>query len=244
MSGLCNAGARTLLACAWWLLASHACAGSLGVSPIRIDLKESAPTSAVTLSNRGSTAMVLQLQLMRWSAEDTRTHYEPSDDLLATPPIMSIAPGKSQIVRIGLRKALASHDELSYRLFIEEVPPPAQPGYQGLQMALRVSVPVFVQPAQPVQPLLRWSLVKDGGQPVALRVSNQGNGHARLLDLQLRFAGGEREVALREARGYLLPGQSNQWRLAPEHVQGVDRWQVGATTDQGTVDAELALSDP
>jgi fimbrial chaperone protein len=198
----------------------------------------------VTLSNRGDTAMVLQLQLMRWSAEEGPTHYEPSNDLLATPPIMSIAPGKSQIVRVGLRKAAASRDELSYRLFIEEVPPPMQPGYQGLQMALRVSVPVFVQPEHAVQPLLRWSIVKDGGRPVALRVSNEGNGHARLLDVQLRLADGEREVALREAKGYLLPGQSNQWRLAPEHVQGVDRWHVRATTDEGTVDAGLALSDP
>jgi fimbrial chaperone protein len=237
-------GARALLVSAWWWCMSLAHAASLGVSPLRIDLKESAPTAAVTLNNRGSTAMVVQLQLMRWSAEDARMHYEPSDDLLATPPIMSIAPGKSQIVRVGLRKAPASRGELSYRLFIEEVPPPVQPGYQGLQMALRVSVPVFVQPAHAVQPLLRWSLVKDGGRPVALRVSNQGDGHARLLDLQLRPAGGERDVALREAKGYLLPGQSIQWRLAPEHVQGVDRWLVRATTDEGTADAELALSDP
>ena len=63
-----------------------------------------------------------------------------------SPPIATIAPDKEQIIRVGLRRAPDKERELSYRLFLQEVPAPPKPGFQGLQVALRVGLPVFVQP--------------------------------------------------------------------------------------------------
>ncbi len=45
-----------------------------------------------------------------------------SSDLLATPPIFTLQPGGSQIVRVGLRGARNVPGEVTYRLSLREVP--------------------------------------------------------------------------------------------------------------------------
>lgn len=230
------------LASAMCALPAHA--GSLGVNPIRANLSEAKPTAAITLSNTGTTTMVVQLQVAKWSALAGEDRYEPSQDVLVTPPIFTIAPGVSQIVRIGLSSAAASDIELAYRLFIEEVPPPPKPAYQGLQVALRLGIPVFVEPAQTTQAKLQWSAVRAGADLVTLKVNNVGGSHARVLKINLSAPGENHVVASLTAASYLLPGQTKQWSMRLGRPWPGGKLHLSATTDQGITDAELELQAP
>lgn len=226
------------------MCALPAYAGSLGVNPIRVNLSETKPTAAITLSNTGATTMVVQLQIAKWSALAGEDRYEPSQDILVTPPIFTIAPGVSQIVRIGLSSAPAPDVELAYRLFVEEVPPPPKPAYQGLQVALRLGIPVFVEPAQATQAKLEWSVIRAGTDLVTLKVGNVGGAHARILKINLSAPGESNVMASQTAASYLLPGQTKLLSMRLGRPWQGRQLHLSATTDLGVIDAELELRGP
>jgi fimbrial chaperone protein len=228
------------IACA--VTATGAEAGSLGVSPIRVDLSAAAPTAAITLENTGVAPMVVQLQAMRWSAVDQHDRYEATQELLVTPPIATIAPGRSQIVRLGITGTPPARREEAYRIFIEEVPPPPQAGSQTLQVSLRIGVPVFVLPPQPAPPALSWSVVVGDGAP-ALQVRNDGDVHSRLLDVKVRADGVAAELPVGgNGLGYLLPGQTRMLALPAQlsNRSGAGPLAVSARTEHGPSGGDVA----
>jgi fimbrial chaperone protein len=224
-------------------IASAAHGASLGVNPIRIDLSESAPTAALTLDNSGAGAIVVQLRLMRWTASGESDAYEGSDEIVATPPIMTVRPGQPQIVRVGLSRAPDPERELAYRLFFEEVPPPPTPGYQGVQVALRVGVPVFVSPTKSVRPDLRWRVVRNGGDSVTIHVSNVGSSHAKLTRVSLRGSRPD-QVTQPQVIGYLLPGQSRHLDAKFKEALSEKRVRLSAESDVGVTDVDLDVESP
>ena len=57
-------------------------------------------------------------------SEDGTDEYESTSDVIAVPPIFSIAPGETQIIRVGLVGGLSPDRELAHRLFLTELPRP------------------------------------------------------------------------------------------------------------------------
>lgn len=220
-------------------------AGSLSVNPIRLDLDDGHPTSAMTLENKGTGTVVVQLRLMRWLAEGEFEHYEPTDDIVATPPIMTIRPGQPQVVRVGLNRAPDAQRELSYRLFLEEVPPPPTLGYQGVQVAIRIGVPVFVAPEKEARPAIRWRLL--GGKDrsaVTVAAANEGTAHVKVVRIALKGAQSGRELASQAVAAYLLPGQARQWQFRLKESLAEGRVRLSAESDQGTSDVDLEVDAP
>lgn len=226
---------------AWF---NAATASNLGVTPIRVYLSESAPTAALTLENNGSTPTVVQLQLMRWDTDGVDEQYRPTYEVVATPPIATLQPGRTQIVRVGLSRDVEPERELAYRLYIEEVPPLARLGQQGLQVALRIGVPVFVAPKAAAQPQLQWRAVRDGADSVALRATNVGNAHLRLMSLGLRAGEQGRVLAERQIVGYLLPGQSRQWVVPVKGGVPEGGVHLSVVTEPRVADVRLELETP
>lgn len=200
------------------LLAGPAVASSLQVSPTRVEINGEQRIVALNIRNGGGEMASVQLELMAWSQKDGEDHYEPSSELLATPPIFNVPAGSQQIVRVGLRRPPDAQSELAYRLFVQELPPPLKEGFQGLQMVVRLSLPVFVAPAAtPASHQLRWQASLLNPNELQLRVSNGGNGRAQVSDLYLDF-GGE-QIKPGNMR-YVLPGASREWRIvAPPSLQ-------------------------
>lgn len=219
-------------------------AGSLGVNPIRVGLSATRPTAAITLSNTGNAPMVVQMQVAKWTAAAGEDVYEPSTDILVAPPIVSIAPGASQIVRVGLGSDPGSDRELAYRLFIEEVPPPPKAGYQGLQVALRLGLPVFVEPGLAVRPKFEWSATLSAANEITVKMSNVGDAHAQILNVKLSTPGESLPIASNMTSGYLLPGQTRQLSLGLGKPWRGRQLHVSATTDRGVTEAELELQVP
>src|SRR5205085_11971107 len=154
--------------------AAPARAGSFMVTPIRATLSAAHPVSALTVRNDGAERTVVQVDALIWTQRDGGDVYAPTKDIIATPPIFSIAPGASQVVRVGLRRDPESGRELTYRLSLQEIPPPPKADFLGLRVALRLVIPVFVVPPSATAPRLQWRVAPAGPGALSVALRNEG----------------------------------------------------------------------
>lgn len=238
------AAARIGLALLLFTFFCPAIAGTFEVNPIRVDLSPSSRTAALTVRNSGSDQVVVQISVMAWSQEQGRDLLNATEDILISPPIATIAPDREQIIRVGLRRAPDAKKELSYRLFLQEVPPPPKPGFQGLQVALRIGLPVFVGPREgPARALLTWDAQLRDSDVVKLKMQNNGTGHIQVSDVELSLPSEQQPLAAHSSLVYVLPGQSHEWDLKLRHggVKKTDRVLLKVTTDAGVVNTDIDL---
>nr|WP_280115884.1 fimbria/pilus periplasmic chaperone [Azotobacter salinestris] len=191
-------------------LSGSVLAGSFSVSPIRVTLSAGQKIMALRVINSGATPVSIQLELFSWMQEQGADRYSPTNELLAMPPIFTVAPGESQVVRIGLRRAPDPQRELSYRLFLQELPAPLPKGFQGLQVALRLGVPVFVTSSAPTAPQLQWRLRRTS-KGLVLSTINQGNAQGHVSGLQLLLRNGK--IMTLQDPVYVLAGVRREWPL-------------------------------
>jgi len=225
----------------WLVSGGSAGAAAFFVNPIRADLSAKHGVAALTVTNGGAAPSVIQLEVLAWSQRDGQDVYLPSTELLATPPIFTVPAGASQIVRIGLRRAVDPRDELSYRVYLREVPAPPRPDFVGLTVALRMGVPVFVAPASGVaSAALRWTVAPAGPGQVRLTVSNAGTGHAQITGFTLAQGAASAPLAQKKMLAYVLAGQQQSW-LLPANPQGDQPLRLQVDADGARVDTELTL---
>jgi fimbrial chaperone protein len=227
------------------VFAPAAQAGTFEVNPIRVDLTGAQRNAALTVKNSGTDAVVVQVSVMTWSQQDGRDVLANTDEILISPPIATIQPDREQIIRVGLRRAPDAKSELSYRLFLQEVPPPPQPGFQGLQVALRVGLPIFVQPRQgPAKATLVWDAQLRDPELVNLTLHNRGTGHIQISDVELYHGAEKDPLAAQSSLVYVLPGQSREWalKLRRSGVTAKDRVRLKVSTDAGAVDTDIGLA--
>jgi len=224
--------------------AVHA-AASLVVRPTRVVITEDQDIVAITVDNQGDTETAIQMQLMKWSQRDGEDVYEPSDDmgLMACPPLFVVGAGSTQIVRVGLEQDRKNwNSEEAYRLFIQEIPPEPAEGETGVQVALRIGVPVFLPPKDFSQPNLTWHMESRGAAGLWMTVSNSGTVHALVSGVQLSSRSGFRFAA--SAHQYVLPGATMSWRLdGLNPISGPlpDTVEFQISTDQGLYEGSLPI---
>jgi fimbrial chaperone protein len=228
------------------LLPGSLWAGSFQVSPVRVELSSGQTSDALSILNSGSEPVLIQLQTVAWSQDQGRDVYQPTDDLLATPPIFTVLPGGTQIVRVGLLRGVDENTELSYRLFLQEVAPKPKPGFKGLQMLLRVGLPVFVAPKTKASSELSWRVELADGNQLRVSLKNDGNAHIQVSDFKLSLPGKDQAIALQQVSGYVLPGQARSWMLATDAAQRLasDTVRINAHTDAGSVETDIKLEKP
>lgn len=230
-----------LTAAAWLVTAGSPFAASLAVIPVRIQLDGAHPISALTVRNDGAEPAVVQLEAMQWTQDAGTDRYDATREILATPPIFTVPAGGRQIVRIGLRRAADPARELSYRLFLQEVPPPPPPGFNGARVVLRFGVPVFVAPGAATMPrnaapTLQWQVHEEGGK-LFLAAVNSDPAHVRISHLDVRA--GTAPLFAGDVQNYLLPGQRHEWPLDGTHAAAGASVHVMAVSDAGPLDADV-----
>lgn len=168
------------------LLPLHALAGDWRVVPIRLFLDQKTHSDSVRLINSGSTPLNLQVKAALWTQNTQgEDQYQPSDELIFFPRILTVPAGEERILRAGVKLPPADI-ERTYRLFIEEIPAPKSSGSSAVQIAVRFGLPVFVAPIKP-QPVARIDrLALDHGTAL-VELDNPGNAH--LLPTTLTFTG-------------------------------------------------------
>lgn len=215
-------------------------AGSFEINPVVLALSASHPSDTITVHNTGLMPVVVQTELSIWSQENGENTYAPNRDLVTTPPIFTVPPGGQQLVRIGLRSPAPPAHELSYALFLTEIPPAHKQGI-GLQIALRIGMPVFVEPAGDIRPDLQWSAKLLPGGKLAVTAANSGSGHIQIVGFKL-FRGQDKSPLVDSSGGYVLPGKNRSWTVQPAHAMAAGaELQLSAETADGTVTAELQV---
>ena len=193
-------------------LSAVAQAASLQISPVTVDMQADANATGITLSNPGDQPLYGQVRVFRWGQTDTDDTLEATQDIVASPPLIQVAPHSDQLVRLVRQSRNAVTSEQSYRVLIDEIPRPDAAAANGVTIRLRYSVPVFVHPAGPIgKPELSWQLQR-GDQGWLLRVTNAGGRHGQIGEVTLVAA--EKTWTLNKGLlGYALAGHTQQWKV-------------------------------
>ena len=234
-------------------LSAPAVAGSFSISPLRVDFTATASTAALTIRNEDAAPVVVQTQGLGWSQEGGQDVLAPSRDLLISPAVFTLQPGGSQLIRVALRRSVDPVRELSYRLIIQEVPQAASPDFTGLQVALKLSVPVFVAPTAPATAQVTWAATRGADGRLSVTARNDGAAHARIQRFALKTADGTATVLEQPALSYVLAGAVRQWSFddnnntRPNAQSTASPGKAGpyrleGTTDRGSFATELTLT--
>ncbi|OOG53714.1 fimbria/pilus periplasmic chaperone [Rhodanobacter sp. C03] len=194
-------------------LAQQAEAASLRISPIGIDMSAAERASSMTLVNTGTDPVNLQLRIFKWSQVNGEEVLVPATDMLVSPPAATIPAGVSYTVRIARQSVTSVQNELSYRVFIDELPKPVDPRTlgQGVSMVLRTSLPVFVVDPKAFAKL-SWKVWQDGSGLHA-EATNSGQRHAKIIGLAVQPEGGSPLVFGNGLNGYVLTGAHKRFDL-------------------------------
>ena len=247
-SNLRRASLRTKTWCTVALLLplfSHAT--SIEIDPVRIDLTPRVQSAAITIRNTSNQATTLEINAAKWTQVDTADVHMPTRELLVFPPVVTIAPHGMQIVRAALRRQSDPGQELAYRINIEEIPHAPAPGVTGVQVALRIGLPVFVaSKSGKSAPKMQWSAMRTSGDELTVALHNAGNAHIQVTDFSLSIPGSDAMVATEQRSSYVLAGQSKTWSLKPtasDQLSGA-RLRLRVYTDAGDADQEIPLDRP
>lgn len=224
--------------------AMPAAASSFSIAPIRAELGTAHRSAALTLTNAGDDPVVVQVRVMAWSQADGQERLDESHDVLASPAVLQI-PGKgSHIVRLALRGAPDADRELAYRLVLDEVPEAAPAGFNGLRVALRLTVPVFVAPVHGHAAAdVHWDVKRLSGNEIEVDALNQGTAHLQVADFDVQYGSA---AALHANSGhYILPGDRIVWRLKAEFEVPRDvAIVIHGHSDKGDFSAAVAAPGP
>lgn len=222
-------------------------ASGLQVSPISLSLQARETASGLTLSNSGKDMVHAQVRVYQWLQDEQGDQLTPSRGLLASPPMIELKPGEKQLIRIIRAKAPPQGTgavEDAYRILVNEIPIKSANQTTGLQFALSYSLPVFVQPVgvTKTSPKLQWSThLQPDGKAVKLRVSNSGNGYAKLSGLSFVDAAGNSTVINPGLLGYVLPGATMNWtlKMPPSALTAGGKFKVMMNGTQTTPDVTM-----
>jgi fimbrial chaperone protein len=166
------------------LVSAPALAGEFAVSPIRAELKSSALTETLTVTNYADMPLRVSAKLMEWTQDATGADvYKDSDDLVYFPRQLDIPAQGRRLIRLGAR-ATGPAIERTYRLFIEEEPAAGSVAGAQVSFYFRFGVPVFLPPAAGrSEPDVTGIELTPG--KVQVHVRNGGNRHFRLLKVAL-----------------------------------------------------------
>lgn len=192
-----------------------ALATSLQVAPTRIAINADEGAGGLQVSNSGTEPIHVQVRVFRWWQEGGEDMLEATDALVVSPPMLQLAPGAEQLVRIVHTGAAPSDGEATYRVIVDELPlQGAQRPGVGLRFALRYSIPVFVHGTAVASPEgVLHAQVRNGPEGAVVEIHNAGDGTAQLADLSMVDAAGRAHVIAEGLSGYVMPGQTRQWPL-------------------------------
>ncbi|WP_167737578.1 fimbrial biogenesis chaperone [Sphingomonas parva] len=197
-------------------LSAPAAAGTLQIDPVRLEIGKARKTASLTVRNVEDAPVTIQAHALGWSQQDGGDTYQESAAVIVSPPIFTVPPGGTQIVRVGLRNPAAS--EGAYRLIVEEVPEAAVG--TGVRVALRLDIPLYagLQPGKPGE--LAWSVWRDAQRGWIAEAANRGSGYVRVEPEELGAAVGLRLSGV--TFGTVLPGSRRRWMLG-ERIEIADQ---------------------
>ena len=207
-------------------------AQSLRVSPVTIDLPDGATSSVLTLDTDNKEGVAVQARVLRWSQVDGEDKLEKTDDVVISPPVLTVhggTPNKLRLVRVS--KTPVSGEE-TYRILIDEIPE-RKKLQSGVALTVRQNLPVFFAGVDVRPGAISWKVVGNKGK-LALEATNSGQKRVRFF--KLAVTDGKNDDLLR-SRGpaYVLGGQTKTWELSGAATGKT--LTIKAESDTGSINA-------
>jgi len=218
--------------------AGGARAQSLAIEPVVVQLAPGQMAATLTLVNQSPAESAFQVRAFAWRADDAgMDDLTPTDRVVLSPPLGTIAPNQRQLIRVVLRDAPRDR-EATYRIWIDQIPPAGEPG--SVRVALRLSIPIFALPAQRVAPDLGWRLTRSG-DTLVLTASNSGTRHQTVRNLVVTAPGGAVLKAQSNSSPYVLAGGLRRW-VFPMPAQPPASIRLTAATGDGPLETAVPLT--
>lgn len=203
-----------LLLCGAW--GGLAAAANLQISPVMINFRAEQTAAGIALQNLGDAPVYGQVRVFIWDQQDGDEVLTPTQELVASPPIVQIAANGSQTIRLVRTAAGKGDIEHTYRVLIDEVAGPDSAATTGVDIRLRYSVPVFVATAgETGDPVVAWNFYRKDGVWM-LKLGNSGRKHAQIGAMILTNKDGKEFTISKGLFGYVLAGRTREWRLPVE----------------------------
>ena len=213
-------------------------AQSLSVLPVNVFLAPGQNAATLTVTNHGDHETAIQIRPYAWNQPDGNDQLDATHALVISPPIATIAPGASQVVRLILRQP-AQDREATYRIIVDQIPPAAEPGI--VHVVLRLSIPIFAQPAARAVPHIQFHLEREGEQVYLVGI-NDGLRHDAIRSIELSTSDGRKLTPDSGASPYILAGVTRRWHFA---VQGSlppgDTLRLSAHADSGSIEEQVRV---
>lgn len=189
---------------------------------LQMDSKEKA--TGLWVENRSQNMQVLQARVYAWHHKNGQDELVPQSNVMVSPPMAKVMPGKKQIFRIVNRAGVPANTLQSYRIILDEVPQKVNAkadgdeAHQGVQFQFRYSIPLFLY-GQGLSNTLRQKLTSDelakeltwsisqGTNGNLLKITNNSSYYMNVSSLT-----GTQEAAS-DIGGYILPKSSRQWEV-------------------------------
>jgi fimbrial chaperone protein len=207
------AGKATAVVAIVLLTGLAAGAQTLSVLPVNIFLPPGQKATTLTVTNPGKTETAIQLRAYAWNQSGDDDPLTATAAVGVSPPMATIAPGASQVVRVILREPPQDR-EATYRILVDQIPPPAEPGF--VRVVLRLSIPIFAQPMVRTASNVQFHLETNAGKLTLVGV-NSGLRHDAIREIALTTADGRTLKLDGGFSPYILAGATRHWPLA---VQG------------------------
>jgi fimbrial chaperone protein len=216
-----------------------ATAQSLSVLPVNIFLAPGESASSLTVTNQGNSKTSIQIRAYAWNQYQDKDLLTSSDLVAVSPPITTLAPGASQVVRLILRQRPSLHEN-TYRILLDQIPPPAEPG--TVHVVLRLSIPIFAEPGIRANPNVEFHLESKDGE-MSLVGDNNGLRHMAIREIELVTSDGRTLKAESGSSPYILSGATRHWKIDAQGPLPLpnEKLQLKAQSDAGAIDRQVSV---
>ena len=210
---------------------------SLTVLPVNIQMTPGQRATTLTVTNKGDSETAVQVRAYAWSQQDGDDQLTNSDAVLVSPPLASIAAGGSQVIRLVLRQSPQGR-EATYRLILDQIPPPVQPGV--VRVVLRISIPIFAQPPTRVAAHVQFHMEREAGHDFLVAL-NDGGHHEAIRDMVLSTADGRKLSTGPSTLPYILAGAARRWPITAKDALPLtdDTLRLTAREDSGAIEQQV-----
>lgn len=221
-----------------------ALAGSFSVNPVRVELSAQRSSAVVQVENTGSSEVTVEARTFAWAQPEGKDQLSPTREVIVTPQVFRLKAGATQLLRIGALRTPDQSNELPYRLVLEEIPPPPAPDVKGLQVALRISIPVFLRPPVEAKDKIDVAISSENDRQLRLIFANSGNASAALSNLSIsEEASPDQLIASHGGVIYVLAGQRRELVLDSKRFNSDKKLLIRARSPTGPVTLHAVFSN-
>ena len=183
--------------------------GQLQTRQTGVDLDAGSRAGRVVLANTGDSPVAAQVRIYAWTQVDGVDVLEPTEAMVASPPIMEIPPGGEQLVRVVRPTASRVEREQAFRIVVDELPGPGDTDAgSAVKVRMRYVLPAFVRASDPAPASLDCRI-----EPAAMVCHNTGGRAAQLGRSHLVGTGGSKVELTSGLLGYVLAGSIRRFDL-------------------------------